>query len=193
MTGPRVLRPHGSGRFVLFCDHASNYIPAELHALGLPASELARAHRLGHRRGRRHRGAVGNPGRPGDTLQRLAPGDRLQPPSQRFRSHTGNKRRHADPRQPASQRGSPSGPHRTLVSSVSRRGRIGAVGTRGERRAIHRSLHSFDDGFSGRPTKTLADRSLQPSRPQPGRPCARCPAPARRHCGGRQPTLRSGS
>ena len=42
MTGPRILRPHGSGRFVLFCDHASNYIPLELHDLGLPASELGR-------------------------------------------------------------------------------------------------------------------------------------------------------
>jgi predicted N-formylglutamate amidohydrolase len=27
---------------VIFCDHASNYIPAELEALGLPATELAR-------------------------------------------------------------------------------------------------------------------------------------------------------
>jgi predicted N-formylglutamate amidohydrolase len=37
-----MLRPQGAGRFVLFCDHASNTIPAELDALGLPASELAR-------------------------------------------------------------------------------------------------------------------------------------------------------
>ncbi len=42
MTAPRILRPHGRGRFVLFCDHASNQIPAELHDLGLPAAELAR-------------------------------------------------------------------------------------------------------------------------------------------------------
>ena len=42
MTASRILRPEGSGRFVLFCDHASNYIPLELHDLGLPASELAR-------------------------------------------------------------------------------------------------------------------------------------------------------
>lgn len=42
MTAPRILRPRGSGRFVLFCDHASNYIPPELHDLGLPPSELAR-------------------------------------------------------------------------------------------------------------------------------------------------------
>ena len=41
-AAPRILRPQGSGRFVLLCDHASNYIPAELHDLGLPASELAR-------------------------------------------------------------------------------------------------------------------------------------------------------
>jgi len=27
---------------VFFCDHASNYTLAELHGLGLPASELAR-------------------------------------------------------------------------------------------------------------------------------------------------------
>ena len=39
---PRILRPQGSGRFVFFCDHASNYVPAELHDLGLPAFELAR-------------------------------------------------------------------------------------------------------------------------------------------------------
>jgi len=42
MTAALILRPRGSGRFVLFCDHASNSIPAELHDLGLPASELAR-------------------------------------------------------------------------------------------------------------------------------------------------------
>lgn len=42
MTASRTLRPQGSGRFVLFCDHASNQIPSELHDLGLPASELAR-------------------------------------------------------------------------------------------------------------------------------------------------------
>lgn len=41
-TLPRILRPQGFSRFVLLCDHASNYIPAELHDLGLPASELAR-------------------------------------------------------------------------------------------------------------------------------------------------------
>ncbi len=42
MTASRVLRPQGAGRFVLFCDHASNHIPAELHQLGLPAAERAR-------------------------------------------------------------------------------------------------------------------------------------------------------
>lgn len=42
MTTPRILRPRGCGRFVLFCDHASNRIPAELHDLGLPPPELAR-------------------------------------------------------------------------------------------------------------------------------------------------------
>lgn len=42
LTAPRIIRPQGSGRFVFFCDHASNYIPAELHDLGLPPSELAR-------------------------------------------------------------------------------------------------------------------------------------------------------
>ena len=42
MSLPRILRPPGAGRFVLFCDHASNYIPAELDDLGLPACELAR-------------------------------------------------------------------------------------------------------------------------------------------------------
>jgi len=42
MTAPRILRPQGSGRYVLFCDHASNHIPAELQDLGLPTTELAR-------------------------------------------------------------------------------------------------------------------------------------------------------
>ena len=39
---PRVLRPEGKSRFVIFCDHASRDIPAELDNLGLPAAELAR-------------------------------------------------------------------------------------------------------------------------------------------------------
>ncbi len=42
MTLTRVLRPQGSGRYVLFCDHASNHIPSELKDLGLPAPELER-------------------------------------------------------------------------------------------------------------------------------------------------------
>jgi predicted N-formylglutamate amidohydrolase len=41
-AAPRILRPQGTGRLVLLCDHASNYIPEELHDLGLPAPELAR-------------------------------------------------------------------------------------------------------------------------------------------------------
>jgi predicted N-formylglutamate amidohydrolase len=41
-TGPRILRPRGPGRYVIFCDHASNRIPAELRDLGLPAPELTR-------------------------------------------------------------------------------------------------------------------------------------------------------
>jgi len=42
VTAFRTLRPQGSGPFVLFCDHAGNHVPAELHHLGLPAAELAR-------------------------------------------------------------------------------------------------------------------------------------------------------
>jgi predicted N-formylglutamate amidohydrolase len=42
MASEQILRPDGKGRFVIFCDHASNRIPAELDNLGLPASELAR-------------------------------------------------------------------------------------------------------------------------------------------------------
>jgi hypothetical protein len=42
LTASRILRLEGSGRFVFFCDHASNYIPAQLHDLGLPAFQLAR-------------------------------------------------------------------------------------------------------------------------------------------------------
>jgi predicted N-formylglutamate amidohydrolase len=42
VTSPVVLRQSGSGRFVFLCDHASNFVPAELLDLGLPASELDR-------------------------------------------------------------------------------------------------------------------------------------------------------
>jgi predicted N-formylglutamate amidohydrolase len=38
----RVLRRHGRGPFVIYCDHSSNYIPAHLNNLGLPESELTR-------------------------------------------------------------------------------------------------------------------------------------------------------
>jgi predicted N-formylglutamate amidohydrolase len=41
MTASR-LAPAGIRPLVFFCDHASNYIPPELHDLGLPAPELAR-------------------------------------------------------------------------------------------------------------------------------------------------------
>jgi predicted N-formylglutamate amidohydrolase len=37
----RILRPEGKGRFVIFCDHASNRIPPGLDSLGLPAAALA--------------------------------------------------------------------------------------------------------------------------------------------------------
>jgi predicted N-formylglutamate amidohydrolase len=42
VTLTRILRPQGNGRFVLFCDHASNHVPVELDKLGLPETELAR-------------------------------------------------------------------------------------------------------------------------------------------------------
>jgi predicted N-formylglutamate amidohydrolase len=42
VAASRILRPQGSGRLVLLCDHASNHIPAELCGLGLPASTLER-------------------------------------------------------------------------------------------------------------------------------------------------------
>ena len=38
----QILRPQAPGRFVFLCDHASQFVPAELRDLGLPASELAR-------------------------------------------------------------------------------------------------------------------------------------------------------
>jgi predicted N-formylglutamate amidohydrolase len=41
-TAFRLLRPQGTSRFVLVCDHASHHIPAGLHDLGLPASALTR-------------------------------------------------------------------------------------------------------------------------------------------------------
>jgi predicted N-formylglutamate amidohydrolase len=42
MSSPHILRPFGSGRYVLLCDHASNRIPAELDGLGLPEAEKTR-------------------------------------------------------------------------------------------------------------------------------------------------------
>jgi predicted N-formylglutamate amidohydrolase len=42
LAGCQILRAHGNGRFLFFCDHASNAVPAELENLGLPASELTR-------------------------------------------------------------------------------------------------------------------------------------------------------
>jgi|KBSMisStandDraft_5_1062788.scaffolds.fasta_scaffold65409_2 predicted N-formylglutamate amidohydrolase len=36
------MRPNGSGAVVLVCDHASNYVPPELHGLGLTAADLTR-------------------------------------------------------------------------------------------------------------------------------------------------------
>ena len=38
----RILRREGKGRYIIFCDHASSRIPAELNNLGLPPSELER-------------------------------------------------------------------------------------------------------------------------------------------------------
>ena len=38
----RILRPQAKGRYIIFCDHSSNRIPAELNNLGLPPSELER-------------------------------------------------------------------------------------------------------------------------------------------------------
>lgn len=38
----RVINRDGRAPFVIVCDHASNLVPAELNALGLPASELER-------------------------------------------------------------------------------------------------------------------------------------------------------
>ncbi len=37
-----VLRRHAQGPFAILCDHASNHIPAELHALGLDPASLTR-------------------------------------------------------------------------------------------------------------------------------------------------------
>src|ERR1039457_3473892 len=38
----RIIRPEGKGRFLIFCDHASYRIPAELENLGLAAPEIER-------------------------------------------------------------------------------------------------------------------------------------------------------
>ncbi|RWD59404.1 MAG: N-formylglutamate amidohydrolase, partial [Mesorhizobium sp.] len=38
----RVSNPGGSSPFVLTCDHASNFLPAEFGTLGLPVEDLSR-------------------------------------------------------------------------------------------------------------------------------------------------------
>lgn len=42
MSAFRLLREQGAGRFVFFCDHATNFVPADLAGLGLQAAELER-------------------------------------------------------------------------------------------------------------------------------------------------------
>ena len=42
METHRVLRPSGSSPIVLLCDHASNWVPDDLHHLGLSPTELTR-------------------------------------------------------------------------------------------------------------------------------------------------------
>ncbi len=42
MSAFEILRPQGKGGFVIYCDHASHHVPAELHDLGLPPRELQR-------------------------------------------------------------------------------------------------------------------------------------------------------
>ncbi len=42
MTPFRILRPEGKGRFVIFCDHATNCIPPELDNLGVADAQLER-------------------------------------------------------------------------------------------------------------------------------------------------------
>ena len=38
----RLDDANGNRRFLIICDHASNYIPPELYGLGLPKDEFAR-------------------------------------------------------------------------------------------------------------------------------------------------------
>src|ERR1019366_1582510 len=168
MTVPRILRPQGSGRFVLFCDHASNYIPAELHDLGLPASELARhiAWDIG---------AAGVTG----TLSEIFDAPAILCNTSRLVIDC-NRHLDASDLIPEVSDGTAI-PGNLHLSEAARAARI------------ERCFHPFHDGFSCRQTKTLANRSLQPSRPPPYRPCAGCPVPARRRSGGGQSTIRSGS
>jgi hypothetical protein len=58
----------GPAGFVLFCDCASNYIPAELYGLGLRGSELGGTS-TGHRRSGRSEALSEIFGCPGDTLR----------------------------------------------------------------------------------------------------------------------------
>ena len=80
---PPVLEDNAAGRspFLLTCDHYGRAIPRILGDLGLPASELDAAYRLGYRHCRRRRCAVETSGRASDRAALLAAGDRLQPPA----------------------------------------------------------------------------------------------------------------
>ena len=193
MTAPRILRPQGSGRFVFFCDHASNYIPAELHDLGLPASELARhiAWDIG---------AAGVT----EALSEIFDAPAILCNASRLVIDC-NRHLNASDLIPEVSDGTviPGNLHLSEAARATRIERwfhpyhdaVESVLLERETRGVQSiavSIHSMTASL-GRQTKALANRSLQPSRPQPCRPGARCAASARRRGGRRQSTIRSGS
>ena len=165
LAAPRVVRPQGTGRFVFFCDHASNYIPAELHDLGLPASELARhiAWDIG---------AAGVT----EALSEIFDAPAILSNASRLVIDC-NRRLTASDLIPEVSDGTVI-PGNLRLSDAAKAARIERwfhpyhnavesilVGTRDERRRMHRGFRSFHDAISCRPTSALENCTLQPSRP----------------------------
>ena len=148
----RVTNPGGSSPFVLTCDHASNFLPAEFGTLGLACRGPVPSHRLGSRRaagGNAHgAGARCDAGRNPHfaSRHRLQPAARCTGPGaagQRNDNHTGQYR-------PV---GTSSAPHGSLChgsrftvpSSKSSRSRL----ARGQETRLV-SVHSFTPVYKGK-------------------------------------------
>ncbi len=175
----RVLRPQGSSRYVLFCDHASNHVPEELDNLGLPESELARhiAWDIG---------AAGVTEALSEILDApaiLCGTSRLVIDCNRQLNRPGLIPEVSDGTTILGNLNlteSEGEPHRSLVPPISRCSGIDSVGPR----IRHHNFHPFHDPISRWCCEAMADRALQPSRSHARGPNARSTAEPRRHRGG---------